>query len=407
MATAKIIRYKQKTLKDGSCPIALQVIFERQPKRFFLGGEYKCFDEQWNDNAREFTKKFKDYKEKNKVLRSTEANANAIIDDFIKTGKPFNLTEFEERYKGLNKIVPTVFEFFETRINEMKAQNHLANSVVYDSDRRVLGKFHPNKNLAFTDIDYKFLTRYEGFLKERGNNGGGIANHMRTLRALINEAIKRGYFSKELYPYRDKFNSNGYTFSHIKSDARPRALSEKDMQKIKDFPLTEYPDLNFGYKIFMFTYYSRGMNITDIAKLKKSNLYNNRINYTRTKTEKPLSVLLSKPLTDIIKEFENPNSDYLFPILNETYQTAQEIKTRIANMTKQVNERLKKIAKILEINVNLTTYVSRHTYATTLKRKGVGISKISELLGHSEESTTTAYLKKFEDSELDESDSLL
>ena len=70
MITAKIIRYKHFTRKDGTCPILLEIIYQRKIKRIALG--YHCSVEEWNENAREFTRKFDDYKGKNRVLRSNE-----------------------------------------------------------------------------------------------------------------------------------------------------------------------------------------------------------------------------------------------------------------------------------------------------------------------------------------------
>ncbi len=74
---------------------------------------------------------------------------------------------------------------------------------------------------------------------------------------------------------------------------------------------------------------------------------------------------------------------------------------------KQYNNKLKEIAKLCGIREDITSYVSRHTFATTLKSKNVDIAKISESLGHADIGVTKAYLKKFENSELDKLDELL
>lgn len=407
MATVNIIRYKHKVNSNGTSPIILQIIHQRKIKRISLGSRYDCTSDQWNEAAKEYNRNFPEYKAKNVILQKFKTSANDIIENFAKVGKPFSFKAFETIFRGSGKNVSTLFEFFEERINEMKAQNQLSNASIYKATKSILNQFESNKNLAFTDIDYQFLTRFEIYLKERGSNGGGINNHMRTFRALINEAMKRGFLSLEQYPFKSAWNGNGYSFSHIKSDAKPRAVSPEDLEKLKNFPIQNFPDLNFAYKIFMFSYYSRGMNINDIFKLKKSNVYNNRLSFNRTKTGKQMSVNLTEPLKTILKEFENTKNDFLFPVLNESHHTPEDVKKQIANTLKQINYRLKKIAEILEIDVDLTSYVARHNYATTLKRNGGDVSKISEALGHSDINTTKAYLKKFEDSEIDELDKLL
>lgn len=50
----------------------------------------------------------------------------------------------------------------------------------------------------------------------------------------------------------------------------------------------------------------------------------------------------------------------------------------------------------------LTTYTARYSFATALKRSGVAIGKISELMGHESEKTAQGYLDSFEQEDLDE-----
>lgn len=63
---------------------------------------------------------------------------------------------------------------------------------------------------------------------------------------------------------------------------------------------------------------------------------------------------------------------------------------------------MKLIGKELKIEMGLTSYVARHSFATVLKNSGVNIALISEALGHSELSTTQIYLDSFENSQFDE-----
>jgi len=68
---------------------------------------------------------------------------------------------------------------------------------------------------------------------------------------------------------------------------------------------------------------------------------------------------------------------------------------------------LKQVAKVLDLKINLTSYVARHTYGNVLKQKGVDVSVISELYGHKNVNTTKHYLAKFDNKVLDKSDDLL
>jgi integrase len=95
--------------------------------------------------------------------------------------------------------------------------------------------------------------------------------------------------------------------------------------------------------------------------------------------------------------------DYIFPILNkEIHITPTQKHNRIHKVLTRVNKELKNIGKALAIEVSLTSYVARHTFATVLKSSGVNTAVISEAMGHQTEAITQTYLKSFENSIIDE-----
>ena len=109
---------------------------------------------------------------------------------------------------------------------------------------------------------------------------------------------------------------------------------------------------------------------------------------------------------DILQKYIRPNlsgEDYLFPILDRNRHITQiQIRDRIKKASKAINNALRKIGKKLDLPIDLTTYVARHSFATVLKRSGVSTSVISESLGHSSERITQVYLDSFENAQIDE-----
>ena len=60
----------------------------------------------------------------------------------------------------------------------------------------------------------------------------------------------------------------------------------------------------------------------------------------------------------------------------------------------KLNEYLKEVATIANINKHLTSHIGRHTFATTITLgKGVPIETVSLMLGHTSISTTQIYAK--------------
>ena len=115
-----------------------------------------------------------------------------------------------------------------------------------------------------------------------------------------------------------------------------------------------------------------------------------------------MKLKLLPPAKEILAYYRKfKTGDYIFPYLDKaTHKTEAQINNRVKKITKQINEDLKKLAQMAGIETNLTTYVARHTFATTLKRRGVEIAMISELLGHESEKTTKIYLDEFEKEDL-------
>lgn len=403
MATVKLFLFVGKTYSSGESPILLRVTHQRKHKYIALG--YSCMPNQWNKDKCRLKRNYHDFKAKNRVLASIEERAESILDEFKKLNTPFTFQSFEDRFRN-NANSCTVYEFFNIRLKEVQKMNTRG---TYQQTKNALLKFAPNNKLMFADIDYKFLKKFEAHLLGNGLSGGGVHFYMRTLRAIINEAISRDYLPRELYPFSNQFNKNGYSISHLKSIASPRALSDKDMNKIKNFPITEYPNLKKSLMYFLFSYYARGMNFTDMAQLEWTDIYNERIRYTRSKTSGSFNIKVSQPLKEILHYFKTEYSytGYVFPVLNEIHQTETQIKNRVRKCLKQYNKQLKDIAKVLNIDIQLTSYVARHTYATTLKRNGIDTAIISEGLGHQDISTTKAYLQQFETETIDKADEVL
>jgi site-specific recombinase XerD len=109
----------------------------------------------------------------------------------------------------------------------------------------------------------------------------------------------------------------------------------------------------------------------------------------------------------IMNAFEDVSARYVFPVLNGEHHTEKQQWDRIRKCLKAWNKQLKEVGEILGIKVPITSYVARHTYATTLKRKGVDLAMIGDSMGHKNASTTAVYLKRFADDVLDKANAVL
>ena len=133
-----------------------------------------------------------------------------------------------------------------------------------------------------------------------------------------------------------------------------------------------------------------------------------RLFYKRVKTGKEYSIKLTDSVQEIINYYikGKGKNDYLFPIIKRTDNPFDTLKD-INNCLKTHNKYLKKIAEIAGVSANMTSYVSRHSWASIANFSGIPIGIISEGLGHEDIKTTQTYLADFNYSDIDEANKLI
>ena len=210
---------------------------------------------------------------------------------------------------------------------------------------------------------------------------------------------------EKYYPFKK------FKVSHFNKKTTKRAISKSEMAKVLALDLsniTTYysPLLYLSKDLFVFSYLGCGINMIDMAYLTYSNIIDDRICFKRHKTGQGITFRLLPQTIEIINKYKNEGyslSDYIFPILDKKFHITEiQQYDRIRKVTKGVNRNLKKIGSFLGLNIPLTTYVARHSFATVLKRSGVNVAIISEALGHTSLSTTQFYLDSFDNEQIDD-----
>ena len=281
--------------------------------------------------------------------------------------------------------------------NESKCGNRL----IYKSSYNSLYTFTKgNLDIPFSAINPSWLCNYEKWLRSKGNKETTMSLMLRTLRSTYNKAIENKYARKSDYPF------NEYKIGKFDVSTEKRAIAKADIMKltadISSVGKRQYVQLSKD--IFMFSYLCGGINFTDIANLTSKNIVDGkRLHYIRQKTGKLIKLGLSDAALRIIERYAPDSHGYLFPILNvEVHKTALQKQNRIHKILSKVNSNLKLIATQSGLDINLTTYVARHSFATVLKKSGVNIALISEALGHSDLATTQIYLDSFDNEQIDD-----
>ena len=393
----KVILYASKTLSNGEHPVMLRVIKDRQAKYLSIG--ISSTSENWNDQTGLPKKGHPHYKEAKLLIAKKLLDAEKMVYNLECENKNLSAYEIKGKLKREKNNNPKFYGYFDKVIDRFITSGQIKTAEIYKDAKRNLLYCTGVKEIHFSDIDISFLNRFEEFLKAKGKGGNTIYLYLRTLRAVLNKAIKEEVCSEKYYPFK-KFSLGKY--SNLKTEKR--AISKADIDKIIALqPKTTNNIL--ARNIFLFSYYCRGMNFTDIAFLKWKDIVDNRLIYTRKKTSEKFNIQLLEPAVGILKHYkaiDQGKNDYVFPLLSTEHKTPQTIFNRKVKMLRAVNKNLKAVGKLAGIESELTTYVARHSYATILKKKGISTSLISEALGHDCEKTTQIYLDSFGSAILDE-----
>lgn len=144
---------------------------------------------------------------------------------------------------------------------------------------------------------------------------------------------------------------------------------------------------NFKHKILIELLYSSGLRLGEIVVVKWTDLdfINNTI-FIKGKGNKERISKLSEVVSDHLKSYYNIRCNKHNPYV---FVSQQRQDTHISKKTVQMV--LKNVCKKLNIKINISPHMLRHSFATHLTDKNIDIRVIQELLGHSSPKTTMIY----------------
>ncbi len=381
--------------KDNSYPIILRLTHFRKTTSISLGKSIPL--EFWDDQKEKVKRGFKGTLEVNKFnnhLWTEKVNALDVIEDLHKKDQLSYLSISQLK----NKIVPkysfdSFFEYSNSIIDNLKKAERYGNANSYIAVTKILRIFTGKKDLKFNEVNYDLLKKFELFHYSRGNSVNGLSCYMRTIRSIFNKAIKDEIISGDAYPF---------THYRIKSvPTEKRALNIKGIRSILLLKLEENESLFHYRNYFLTSYMLYGISFIDMAFLKIENIVDQRIKFHRRKTAKPYDIKITPQLMEILSFYikDKNKTDFIFPVIKRNTFELQYKDVLWAR--KRYNMGLKEIGKKCGIDQRLTSYVSRHSFATQAMLQDVPLQAISAMLGHNRLSTTQIYLKSLPSEILD------
>lgn len=230
-----------------------------------------------------------------------------------------------------------------------------------------------DKNCTFDTINKKWLLAYIEHEREKGRVDNGIKFDLAILKFVFNRAIEEDLTDK--FPFRG--------VSVKKEQTKKRCLTLEQLRAIRDFKLTGKKAM---YRdCFMLCFYLIGINISDLLFLPKTALKNGRISYKRNKTGKLYDIKVEPEAMEIIARYNSRTKDRLLSFIESTKTVV--VNSFICNLSRNLRK--------MGIEDDISSYWSRHTWATMASELDIPMEVIGRSLGHSlwDNAVTATYIK--------------
>lgn len=392
MATTKF-KFRASSASGKQGTLFLQVIHQRVSRQ--VSTKYKLYPNEWDAAGQSVVVPADIPSERShylhavqEALRHDASRLQLIILALDHSRKEYQAEDVLKRF--LKKEQSNEFTAFaETLISQKREEGHRSLAVKYHSSLNSLNRFLDGRLLTFDDMDSSLMLSYENYLKDLGRCPNTTSFYMRNLRAIYNRAVEQG-LTPQNHPFARVYTGIAKTVK--------RAVNADEVQKIKAKELPPSSTDEFSRNIFLFSLYTCGMSLTDIAHLKKSDLQGDYLSYCRQKTGQRITIRWEPCMQKLVDKYKNEDSPYLLPLIT---RPGEDEERQYQNMIHLINHHLKKLGEELGLSSKLTSYVARHSWASIAKSQDVPVAAISEAMGHTTERTTRIYLKSFDNTLVD------
>jgi|TARA_B110000902_G_scaffold16827_1_gene19726 integrase len=253
----------------------------------------------------------------------------------------------------------------------------------------------PQNEISLYEITPKFLNDWESWCTDvKSHTLTTQIGYAQNLRSIINKAIssQECSYNKSNYPfYLQNENPEGYIIKEDNNKPVAKYVDDKERELFMNYtPQTENEQRAFD--IWLFSYYSAGMNATDMYNFKWKNVdldkgighyYRKKTKRQRRQILKPL--IISEKHLEIIQRHKGKN-EFVF-----NFQEKFETKKKLSD---HFGRQFKKLRKKIGLSDNFSFMSARNSSFTNLS-KVASSNEIMETLGtHSKEKTLKGYIKR-------------
>lgn len=339
---------------------------------------------KWNTQAGKAKGHSEESQKINQFIDIIQNKIYKIHQNFVENNTSYSASTILDHYLGKNeknKMLLILFEEHNIQVEKLIGKDFAPGTAERYKTAKMhvkdyIGKEYHVTDIPIKDVDHKFITGFEYYLKTVRNCSHNTSiKYITNFKKIIRIAYANDWISKDPFfnwKARLKIVDREYLSKEEIQKMIEKEVHTKRLDQVKD--------------IFIFCCFT-GLAYADVKKLCNNDLVigidgEYWIKTKRTKTDTRSNIPVLPTAAAILNKYEDHpeviNSDKLLPVLSN----------------QKMNAYLKEIADLCEINKNLTFHLARHTFATTVTlSNGVPIESVSKMLGHKSLKTTQHYAK--------------
>ncbi|WP_339655694.1 site-specific integrase [uncultured Maribacter sp.] len=391
MATLKtVLHTKTNTKGNKEFRLALRLTVNRKRSYYYLG--QKVEPKFWDVQGEKVKSSHTRHKQLNRLIRKKYDEIEDVIFEMETSKQNYTAKQIIDSIRKNTKRL-SFFELADEHIEDLiNANNH--NRAI--SDRSKLNRikeFAKKRNFEFEEIDENLLKKLKIYLRTTsGLSERSVMNIFVMIRLLYNKAISRKIVDRKFYPFgKDKIKIKYPQTIKI-------GLDEHEIRKIEELDLDTRTAVWHTRNVFLFSFYLAGIRISDVLRMRWSDIVAERLYYKMSKNDKADSLKLPEPVIKILSHYQVDKKnkyDYIFPELKTIpINDSKAIYSRIKTSIKRLNTNLTVIADLAEIDKKITNHIARHSFGNIAGDK-VSPQMLQKLYRHTHLSTTIGYQGNF------------
>ena len=413
----------KRTDKKGDSPIIVSIIIKGERLLTTTGfsisldkwNELRQRVEQGNSNARGIT-----YNVINNRLSEIESYF-LKVENQIEISDSTDIPDIKELFaenfrtnRRIKKTEITIFNHIDEFVKEVSRLNDWTISTVekFQALKNHLEAFNPH--LKYDNLNESGLLSFVDYLKnvpitndKKGMRNSTIKNRLSFLKWFLRWATKKGYNTETSFlSFNPKMKTAEKQIVYLEWDELLHVYNFKFPENKKY--LTRVRD------VFCFSCFT-GLRYSDVANLKRSNVFKKYVSLTSIKDVDNLRIELNKYSKAILDKYKNETFPYnmALPVIsnqrmNEYLKEMGEIcelNTPISEVYYKGSERIESVSPKHEL---LSTHTARRTFISNALMKGIPVDVVMKWTGHSDYDAMKPYIaiadkvKKNEMSKFDE-----